>query len=129
MGEGDLAPLLERRNEMLPSNNTHNHARHPVGLILALVVTTSGIALPSSSWSWPMHSNLNPATSANPTNTPVPGEKVQQAQRATDMRTREAYGKLPLSFEANLGQTDLQVKFLSRGSNHNLFLTSNEAVI
>jgi len=40
-----------------------------------------------------------------------------------------AYGKLPLSFERNRGQTDAQVKFLSRGSGYTLFLTSNEAVL
>jgi hypothetical protein len=39
------------------------------------------------------------------------------------------YGKLPLSFEANRGQTDGQVKFLSRGSGFSLFLTNDEAVI
>jgi hypothetical protein len=41
----------------------------------------------------------------------------------------EAYGKLPLSFEVNKGQTDQQVKFLSRGSGYSLFLTGNEAVL
>jgi hypothetical protein len=41
----------------------------------------------------------------------------------------EAYGKLPLSFEINKGQTDSQVKFLSRGSGYSLFLTGNEAVL
>jgi len=40
-----------------------------------------------------------------------------------------AYGKLPLSFEANQGQTDSQVKFLSRGNGYALFLTSTEAVL
>jgi hypothetical protein len=40
----------------------------------------------------------------------------------------ESYGKLPLSFEANQGQTDARVKFLSRGSGYTLFLTSDEAV-
>jgi hypothetical protein len=39
------------------------------------------------------------------------------------------YGKLPLSFEANRGQTDGQVRFLSRGSGFSLFLTNDEAVI
>ena len=39
------------------------------------------------------------------------------------------YGHLPLSFEANQGQTDRQVKFLSRGQGYNLFLTSTEAVL
>ena len=31
------------------------------------------------------------------------------------------YGKLPLSFEANWGQSDSQVKFLSRGRGYTLF--------
>ena len=41
----------------------------------------------------------------------------------------EAYGKLPLSFEANEGQADAQVKFFSRGSGYSLFLTQTEAVM
>jgi hypothetical protein len=41
----------------------------------------------------------------------------------------EAYGKLPLHFEANQGQTDRQVKFLSRGAGYTLFLTQREAVL
>src|ERR1035437_6033922 len=44
-------------------------------------------------------------------------------------RIVEAYGKLPLSFEANQGQTDSDVKFLSRGGGYSLFLTSTEAVL
>jgi hypothetical protein len=40
----------------------------------------------------------------------------------------ENYGKLPLTFEANQGQTDPRVKFLSRGSGYTLFLTADEAV-
>ena len=45
------------------------------------------------------------------------------------LRAAEAYGKLPLSFEVNQGQTDAQVKFLSRGAGYNLFLTSTQAVL
>src|SRR5216683_1938879 len=41
----------------------------------------------------------------------------------------DEYGKLPLSFEANQGQTDKQVKFLSRGHGYALFLTPIEAVL
>jgi hypothetical protein len=44
-------------------------------------------------------------------------------------RLADAYGKLPLSFEANQGQTDRRVKFLSRSSGFALFLTGNEAVL
>jgi hypothetical protein len=38
------------------------------------------------------------------------------------------YGKLPLSFEPNQGQTDARVKFLSRASGYTLFVTADEAV-
>src|SRR5437773_10591594 len=38
------------------------------------------------------------------------------------------YGKLPLSFEANHGQTDSQVQFLCRGAGYTIFLTKTEAV-
>jgi beta-propeller repeat-containing protein/HYDIN/CFA65/VesB family protein len=41
----------------------------------------------------------------------------------------ETYGKLPLSFEANRGQSDKEVKFLSRGHGYTLFLTRDEAVL
>ena len=40
---------------------------------------------------------------------------------AVQPRVDQAYGKLPLSFEANRGQTDSQVKFLSRGGGSTLF--------
>jgi hypothetical protein len=39
------------------------------------------------------------------------------------------YGKLPLSFEANQGQADGRVKFLSRTRDYSLFLTRDEAVL
>ncbi len=41
---------------------------------------------------------------------------------------RASFAKLPLSFEENSGQTDSRVKFTSRGSGYNLFLTADEAV-
>jgi hypothetical protein len=44
-------------------------------------------------------------------------------------RLEAAYGKLPLRFEANRGQTDPRVKFLSRGSGYTFFLTPAEAVL
>ena len=41
----------------------------------------------------------------------------------------KTYGQFPLSFEPNRGQTDSQVKFLSRAPGYTLFLTANEAVL
>jgi hypothetical protein len=48
---------------------------------------------------------------------------------ATKTRMIEAYGKLPLHFEANQGQVEGTVRYLSRGSGYGLFLTSTEAVL
>ncbi|MEE8256395.1 MAG: hypothetical protein V3R60_00770, partial [Acidobacteriota bacterium] len=39
------------------------------------------------------------------------------------------YAQLPLFFEANRGQADSSVKFLSRGRGYTLFLTTGEAIL
>ena len=57
-----------------------------------------------------------------------PGPRAIHLEAGTHARLREAYGKLPMSFEANQGQADEQVKFLSRGNGYSVFLTSTEAV-
>jgi hypothetical protein len=44
-------------------------------------------------------------------------------------RVSHAYGKLPLSFQANHGQTDPRVGFIARGSGYSLFLSASEAVL
>jgi beta-propeller repeat-containing protein len=53
----------------------------------------------------------------------------QEVNDRDRVRINEAYGKLPLSFETNQGQTGKRVKFLARGRGYSLFLTSNEAVL
>src|SRR5918911_1747495 len=58
--------------------------------------------------------------------TTPPSETVDEMKRA---HVSDAYDKLSLSFEANQGQFDRQVKFLARGGGHNLFLTASEAVL
>src|SRR5438132_9776907 len=40
-----------------------------------------------------------------------------------------AYRRLPMSFEENRGQTDPNVRFISRGSGYSLFLTTTQAVL
>ncbi|MDS4041290.1 MAG: SBBP repeat-containing protein, partial [Candidatus Competibacter sp.] len=44
-------------------------------------------------------------------------------------RLDAAYGRVPLHFEPNRGQTDPAVRFLARGPGYGLFLTSTEAVL
>ncbi len=70
---------------------------------------------------------FNPASRATP-KTPAP-VAITRADAAFQSRLAASYGKLPLSFERNAGQTDASVKFLSRGPGYALFLTGNEAVL
>src|SRR5437762_855403 len=52
------------------------------------------------------------------------------ALKTSKQQVVETYGKQPLSLEANVGQTNRQVKFLSRGNGYTLFLTHRgEAVL
>src|SRR6266567_2606000 len=62
-------------------------------------------------------------------NPSTPSNSNQRPNQAGQQRLAENYGKVPLSFEANHGQTDPRVKFLSRGSGYTLFLTGDEAVL
>src|SRR5437763_9830524 len=67
-----------------------------------------------------------------PTTRTIAGPKFTKpasSAEATQARLADSYGKVPLSFEANRGQTDPRVKFLSRGSGYTLFLTGDEAVL
>lgn len=56
-------------------------------------------------------------------------DKLREPDPLTKRQIKEDYGKLPLTFEANEGQVDSQVQYLSRGDGYNLFLTGTEAVI
>jgi hypothetical protein len=73
------------------------------------------------------------AQSTSQTNAPIAAFNVSKpaAAQASDAQAKVAdnYGKLPLAFEANHGQTDPQVKFLSRTAAYSLFLTGDEAVL
>src|SRR5712692_4933389 len=51
------------------------------------------------------------------------------ARTKQDLKWTEAYGRLPLSFEENMGQTAREVRYVSHGSRYELFLTPQEAVL
>ena len=59
----------------------------------------------------------------------VPEREQAVPDAATRKRIAAGYGKLPLAFEENLGQTDSRVKYFSRGNDYRLFLTSDKAVL
>jgi hypothetical protein len=61
---------------------------------------------------------------------PVPPGLLSTKPRENRKRRLLArYGRLPLSFEPNRGQTDARVKFLSRRGGYTLYLTATEAVL
>jgi hypothetical protein len=90
-----------------------------VSLFPALVGSSYARLQPGS----PALSNFAPSMIAETSGQP---DSVDQLNRAL---VSEAYGKLPLRFEVNAGQADKEIKFLSRGSGYNLFLTPTEAVL
>lgn len=110
--------------------------RHPFlysFLLLALLAIVAGVAgpLPKSAAYFALVSSkaneeFTPATPAIAANS---FREITETEVARQARLQESYGKLPLSFEANQGQTHGSVKFLSRGSGYSLFLTSTEAVL
>jgi hypothetical protein len=55
-------------------------------------------------------------------------QATAENSRQSKQELIENYGKIPLAFEANEGQTNSQAKFISRGSGYSLFLTAEEAV-
>jgi photosystem II stability/assembly factor-like uncharacterized protein len=109
--------------------------RRALALFLSWLLFTA--ALPAGSFS----QSAKPASPlATETSTPsdpparqaaaaVGNSQASEPDEATQKRLAEAYGKLPLRFEANQGQTDPQVRFLARGAGYGLFLTSTEAVL
>src|SRR5438132_10642748 len=72
---------------------------------------------------------FNAAVSPGLTSVTVATAAPLSFDTAARARVNATYGRLPLYFEANQGQTDPQVKFLARGAGQALFLTSTEAVL
>ncbi|HWN10271.1 MAG TPA: FG-GAP-like repeat-containing protein [Pyrinomonadaceae bacterium] len=65
-------------------------------------------------------------TSAGTNSTQNPSASI--ASKNVSDNAASNYGKLPLSFARNEGQTERRVRFISRGFGYSLFLTADEAV-
>ena len=48
---------------------------------------------------------------------------------AAAARVSDAYGRLPLHFQANQGQEQDEVRFSARGAGYSVFLTTGEAIV
>ena len=58
-----------------------------------------------------------------------PALQLAQTVQSTGTGTKASYGTVPLRFEANEGQTNPEVDFLSRGHGYSVFLTSKGMVL
>ena len=86
-------------------------------LLLSLAALLAANSFTLAQTAPPISSHSDPAKSSS-----TPDSKASAA-------ILDSYGKLPLSFEANHGQSDARVKFLSRTGAYSLFLTPDEAVL
>jgi len=94
-------------------------ARAPEGLFQYLWTTVHQVVAPMMAWAEDSQTSAhnNPQESQTP---------ISETQKAT---LAKAYGKLPLAFEPNQGQTNESVKFLARGNGYTFFLTPTEIVL
>lgn len=69
------------------------------------------------------------ASAANVPESNPDSSKTRTADLERKARLSESYGRLPLAFEANCGQADPRIEFLSRGNGANIYLAASEAVV
>lgn len=61
--------------------------------------------------------------------TAATGAGINQVAGEAKTRALASYGKLPLSFEQNHGQTDLSARFLSHGNGYSILLTPSKILL
>ena len=86
------------------------HGRRPLALTLVAAGVAVGVLLQLGS------------ASASP-------EQARRSPRsAKKQQALDAYGKIPLAFTANAGQTDVRVRYSAQGAGFSVFLTRGEAM-
>jgi len=91
--------------------------------VVGWCLLAAALLLPSRQEGAPIDGGAEPS---RPVGGLLANSKPSYAEQA---RVVGAYGKLPLGFEPNQGQTDSRVRFLSRGGGYSLFLTPDGAVL
>ena len=76
-----------------------------------------------------VHGGKKPLAQPGVSTTAVAANVPSKVSPEEARKIAENYGRLPMSFEPNQGQTAPEVKFISRGPGYELFLTGQEAVI
>jgi hypothetical protein len=77
----------------------------------------------------PSRSTARRARWSRPSVDPLEQRLAPAGLGAASDQIQQAYGQLPISFEANVGQSASQVQYLARGSGYALFLTADSAVL
>jgi uncharacterized repeat protein (TIGR01451 family) len=108
--------------------NPHTHKR-----VIVLAVALA-LLLAASCFCWASYSGRVAASSTTQHSESSPPDSARSVSaldsgQSDVTRTNRAYGKLPLSFEANRGQTDPRAAFVARGSGSTLFLTRTGAIL
>ena len=102
------------------------------GLLAVVLVLVSGVVraeLSPAAWAFDLLARVEQWRPTLPLDV-VPGvAKEQPVPTVTQARIQAGYGRLPMHFEPNLGQTADEVKFVARGPGYTLFLTAGEAVL
>jgi uncharacterized repeat protein (TIGR01451 family) len=104
-----LEKLYRKFNNMNPHSSVNKNSQKSVSLLILLALGLAAIFAPHS------------------TGVSVEWPKTPQTQDPKKSAPGDAFGRLPLSFELNQGQTDSSVKFLARGQRYGIFLTDNGA--
>jgi len=151
-GERDWKYEVWPRRGGLPMiTSSKRRANRLTGVVLALAAVIGGLCLgtpkktsripqgiprtPNSLSSPPKTDEGRTAPGASSTSkrinsrSPVASSPGGMPDSATSAHLKESYAALPILFEANQGQTDERVKFLSRGAGYNLFLTQSGVVL
>src|SRR5216683_3114335 len=107
-------------------NSSTNHDARKIlrvgfGLLTAIVISLIAFSGKTASTSSPDASKLRAID--------LPSAAPVDTSHETGIRFSRLTSDLPLSFEANMGQTDSHVRFVSRGSGYGLFLTSTAAAV
>ncbi len=99
----------ERFNNMNPHSSVYKNSLKSISLLFLLALGLAAIFAPHS------------------TGVSVEWPKIPATETPKDSAPGDGFGRLPLSFELNQGQTDSRVKFLARGQGYGIFLTDNGA--
>lgn len=101
------------------------NSRLPLRIILLVAVLSVSAWFALTSHSAKLEGSAAPQTLRQQTSPPA----LKRAASDTRATLEKNYGKLPLTFEANRGQTAATSKYVARSAGYNIFLTHAEAVL